>query len=237
MKNPFGTCSSGGCDPANTYSCNGSGSASYGCNIMPMAQIQRDVQSLADNTSTSLVPTSWTRSGGGPFPNNETFAMALGLQSSSNPTSVSWVAGEVNTGEAMLLTGTNAGKIFPYSSATIDICAENRQCIATCFDATLANPSCPEGQSQFISAGCDVRPGGVYDPTHSTSCVQWNNVNTTSIPNILTQAPLQCSLLTATLCNSANGTDTWEEIFPQTSSGALATLVGVWNGTPSRYSF
>ena len=242
VRNPYGTCSSGGCDPANTYSCNTTG-ALYGCNIVPMAQIQRDVQSLQANTNTSQVPTSWTHAGGGPFPSNSTFAMALNIQSGSNPANVSWEIGGP-TNKAIILTDSvtpaNVGKVFSYiwasGSTTVDTCSENQQCISACFDATLANPSCPEGQAQFVSAGCDVRPGGTYDPTHSTSCVQMNNINTLTAPNVVNKVALTCSLFgtngaAPALCNATgNPTATWEEVYPQTASGALTTLIGVWNG-------
>ena len=88
------------------------------------------------------------------------------------------------------------------------------------------NPSCPEGQSQFIAAGCDVSG----DPAHSTSCVQFNNVDTTTIPNIITKAALKCSLLSTSLCSATNGSDTWEEVYPQSASGPLNDLVSIWNG-------
>jgi hypothetical protein len=312
VKNPFGTCSGGGCDPVNTTGCNQSGT-SYACNIIPLAQIQRDVQSLVSNAGSSYVPTAWTQSGGGPFLDYSTYSSAFNLQFTANPAQTAWVDyTEFGNGYGLLLTGANAGQVFFYTTAqakNIDICSVDRMCFAACFDATLVNPFCPEGQSQFIAAGLDVEgttatynvkswtgngttetvtltlgydvplPAtvtitgttggnvsgatitaassgsisfsstnsgsggaagtaaltgtGIYDPNHSTSGIQKNNIDTTSVPSIISKNALTCAALISgpALCNgTTNPNDTWEEVFPQTSSGAPASSLAIWNG-------
>jgi hypothetical protein len=239
-----------GCNPANTggttgaaaFNCNQSGT-NFGCNILPVQILQRDVQSLQGNTSTTLIPTSQTIAGGGPYLDNSTFAMALNIESTSDPVAVAWEAGaenSTNTNFAILTSGPDAGQVFAYSfpagSTNVDICAENRQCISSCFDATLVNPSCPEGQAQFIAAGCDVQVSGVYDPTHSTSCVQFNNLNTTSTPNIINKVALVCSLFgtnsaAPSICNATtNSSDTWEEVYVNSPTGPSNTFTTIFNG-------